>query len=354
MKEGEIGGLFSVFSLAMLIIKPLIGRWADYRGYKSLLVVGMFLYAIAFGVFAGIKGVGSLYAARAIQAVAAAAFGIATYGIVTRSAKEHDIAQQLGERTAATTKGILIGSGLCFFVLYGAGFIGGWKRLFIIFAIAAVIGGLIVIAKVPESEKRPTRHEPMKKMRKKLSREILKLLLITFITSVASSMLGPMLMIYLQDRFTNNLVLLACAFMPSTIVYSVLAVRIGRMSDKYGRVKVMIIGLLVSGGISLMIPVASSLSMLGVLWCVDSVGELLSTPAEQAFYYELANEDQIGEMYGIYSMVGSLGSVVGPLLGGVIYERISPDLTFYVQGAWLGLAGLLAWIFFRRYESINE
>lgn len=338
-------------------MKPLLGKWADHEGYKPLLVVGMVLYAVAFGMFAGVSGVGGIYTARIIQGVAAALLGLSTYGIATGAAKGDDIAQQLGGITSATTVGIFVGSMICFIVLGRVSFMTGWKILFILFAIAAMIGSIIVIINVPKTSKMintSVRVNGQKQERKKLSVDVIKLLGITFIVSLASSMLGPMLMIYLQDHFTNDLGLLALTFIPSTIIYGVLPVRIGRISDKYGSVRGMVIGLLISGGVLLMMPLISSLIILGMMWCIDAVGELLATPSEKAFFYELVGVDGLGQRYGIYSAVGGMGAVLGPLIGGMVYEKLSPSLTFYLGGMGLCLAGALAWVSFRKYEGVNE
>ncbi|MEG1704764.1 MAG: hypothetical protein RR289_09555 [Niameybacter sp.] len=41
------------------------------------------------------------------------------------------------------------------------------------------------------------------------------------------------------------------------------------------------------------------------------------------------------------------------LIGGMVYERFSPSLTFYLGGIGLFVAGMLAWIGFRKYERVR-
>lgn len=347
MSAVEIGGVFSVFSVALLVMKPLMGRWADKVGYKPLLFLGMILYAVSFYGFANMKGVASLYLARIIQGVAASLVGISTYGIAISGTSENNTAEQLGGVTAASTKGVLIGSILSFWVLWGVEFIEGWNRLFTLYTIAAVVASLMVMKKMPNIK---VGTATKKSITGRLSSGVIKLLIIDFLTAFASSMLAPILMIYLQDHFTNQFELLALIFMPSIIICSVLPAYMGRMSDRLGRVRGMILGLLLSGVVAIMIPSVNSLVVLAILWGINSVGGLLEGPSEKVFYYELVGEDGLGEMYGIYSAVGSLGAIIGPLVGGLVYDMIADKMVFYLQGILLIIAVSLVGIFFRTYR----
>ncbi|MGL4737636.1 MAG: MFS transporter, partial [Cellulosilyticaceae bacterium] len=61
LSGAEIGGLFSVFSLVILLSKPLIGKWLDRASYKPVLTMGMFMYAIGFVAFAYMEKGAALY-----------------------------------------------------------------------------------------------------------------------------------------------------------------------------------------------------------------------------------------------------------------------------------------------------
>lgn len=94
---------------------------------------------------------------------------------------------------------------------------------------------------------------------KNKSKNTIKLLIIVFMTCVSSSILVPILMIYMQDKFTNNILLLAYAFFPSLIAESLLSKRIGAFSDKCGYRDAMILGILICAVIAIVTPSANSL-----------------------------------------------------------------------------------------------
>jgi uncharacterized membrane protein len=54
-----------------------------------------------------------------------------------------------------------------------------------------------------------------------------RLMAIVFLTGISTAMISPLLMIFLQDRFTTDVPTLATAFIPATIVGAYLPGRMG-------------------------------------------------------------------------------------------------------------------------------
>jgi DHA1 family multidrug resistance protein-like MFS transporter len=91
----------------------------------------------------------------------------------------------------------------------------------------------------------------------------LALRVIVFVTGLSTAMIGPLLLIFLQDRFTTDVRTLALASIPSALVYSFMPSRMGHLSDRFGRVPLMAIGLAGSAVVSLLLPGLPS-----ILWLV--------------------------------------------------------------------------------------
>jgi MFS family permease len=63
------------------------------------------------------------------------------------------------------------------------------------------------------------------------------------------------------------------------------------------------------------------------------VGGMISYPAEAALVSEMSNESERGTAYGMYKFAIGIGGIIGPLIGVSIYQYLSKDVVFYIQGA---------------------
>lgn len=342
----EIGGMFSVLSFMVLILKPIIGRCIDKIGWKWFLVIGMGIYAVAFYILAGARNTWTLYEARILQGIGSAFLGISTYSMSVSIADQDKVGQQMGRVQSAQSTGTLIGAIMCFFILGNTKFLIGWYNSFMIYALLAGVGALLIVLRVKGDTKSSIKATHFN-LRIKYSKDMLGLLIITFLLSFSVSTLSPILMIYLQDYVTTDLMSLSVAFIPSCIIYSVLAEKLGRLGDQYGHIKIMVAGICISCMVAFLIPSTKSLSLLAILWCLDAVGDVLDGTSRSAFQSKIVNTNIKGEVYGIYSAVGGIGAIIGPIVGGVLYDKFSITAPFYANGILLMIACLLALVFFK-------
>ena len=87
----------------------------------------------------------------------------------------------------------------------------------------------------------------------------------------------------------------------------------------------------VGGFFSALIPHLRSVIPLIILWAAESLGYAASLPAERAFVADVAREDTRGTSYGLYTFAFFLGSVLGPLAGGWLYDNLGQASPFYLN-----------------------
>ena len=151
--------------------------------------------------------------------------------------------------------------------------------------------------------------------------------------------------------FRPHVEILALAFIPSALVYSFLPSHMGRLSDRFGRVPLMAMGLAAAGLVSLLLPGLPSLVWLIVLWVVEAIGLTAAAPAQEALVADLTGNDVRGTGYGLYTFAASVGATFGPLVGGWLYDAAGHATPFYLNGIVL-LAGTLAvWVLLRGKSS---
>lgn len=344
----SIGGLFSIFSIVTLILRPLIGRGLDIYGRKKFFVSSFIFYAISMILFSYATNTILLYASRCIQAIGSSLMWISAYSMATDISDNKEIGSSIGKVDSAYTKGSLYGSIIGFTILGNFALLSGWSIIFKVYAVSSIVAGYIAYKYIPETFQIDI--EKNEKFDRKSNHDFNKLLVIVFISSISSSMLSPLLMIYLQDRFTTNIKILALAFIPATLVYAFLPQIFGGISDKIGRIPPMIIGLVISSIVSFGFTSTSSIKILIILWVLESIGLVMSSPAEESLVSDIVNKNIRGYAYGIYLAIASLGSAIGPLIGGWLYDSFGHVLPFYINGVMLLLNAILIGVLFKNYK----
>ncbi|MDY7040756.1 MAG: MFS transporter, partial [Chloroflexota bacterium] len=199
-------------------------------------------------------------------------------------------------------------------------------------------------------ETRPSDPEPQQSntdSKRPLSLQLVALMGIVFLTGASSALVWPLLMIFLQDRFSTEVSTLALASLPSALICSFLPSRMGQIGDRWGRKWPMMAGLVISALVSLFLPNLSSLMWLILLWAIEALGDTAATPAQEALVADLTGQERRGAAYGLYTFAASLGAVVGPLVGGWLYDALGYAIPFSVNAAGLMIGAVLIALFIR-------
>lgn len=351
MNVVEISGLFSITTCILILLKPVIGKLIDQIGRKPILSLGILCYAISYFVFSMTTTSTLMYIGRMIQGVAGALTGISIYAIVADTHDNNHISKGFGSVNSAQNTGNIYGCVLAFIVFSMISFKTGWKVLFIIFGIAALVAMVKVIISFQECN---CTYVSKKVHIKRCLKSNYKLLSIVFITSFASSMVSPIIIIYLQDTITTDLAGLGLAFFPALFVGSLLSVKIGAVSDKLGKKKAMVIGMIISGITYIILPSATSVLLFTLIWTMSSMGGTLYDLSESGLYAKFNKEDGNGKIFGVYTLVSDIGSMIGPIVGGILYYSFSESLPFYLYGIITFVVALLIPWLLKSYEVSPE
>ena len=172
---------------------------------------------------------------------------------------------------------------------------------------------------------------------------LVALLVVGLVASASGSMLSPIFIIFLQDKFNAAVNIIAWAFLPSALVWALLPTRLGRLSDRFSRKPLVVLALLVAALASFLVPRFASLAVLAALWALEAVCFAASDPASQALTTDLTDAGQRGRIFGIVAFAVSLGAVISPLAGGWLYESIGQAAPFVINAVVLALCALALW-----------
>src|SRR5262249_54013013 len=125
------------------------------------------------------------------------------------------------------------------------------------------------------------------------------------------------------------------------LTFGVLLLTGGKLADLLGRRFVFIVGLVIFTGASLWCGLAGDATSLIAGRPVQGVGAAFMTPAPPSIITATFPPRQRGMAIGIWAGVSALALAIGPLVGGLLTEKISWSWIFFINIP-VGVLGLLA------------
>ncbi len=115
----------------------------------------------------------------------------------------------------------------------------------------------------------------------------------------------------------------------------------GKVADRYGRRRVFLIGLVVFTVSSLFCGLAGSAGLLIGARIVQGVGAALMMPATLSIISAVFPPRERGAAIGIWAGVSAMALAIGPLIGGVLAEKVNWNWIFYINVP-VGALGIVA------------
>jgi EmrB/QacA subfamily drug resistance transporter len=125
------------------------------------------------------------------------------------------------------------------------------------------------------------------------------------------------------------------------LTFAALLITGGKLGDLYGRRRLFVIGLVIFTASSLACGLASSAGFLIGARAVQGVGAALMNPATLSIIAATFPPKERGRAIGIWAGVSALALAIGPLVGGVIVEKLNWNWIFFVNIP-IGILGIVA------------
>lgn len=348
----EIGILFSIFSLFSILMRPLVGKWIDKRGRKNGVIIGIIAYTVTRLLFFVGETYSFLLVARIFQSIAASFLFISLHAMVSDVSSISDRSANFGIVSQYSNRGAFIGSFIGFTILFnnGSSLYDPFKLVFGIYFIASILAlyfGTKNIEETLKSKKEEIETKPL------INKTFIKYLLIIGILSLANGITVPIFVIYLKDHITKDLALLSFMFIPGAVLAMVLPSRLGKLADNFGRKKLMITGLMLEAVFTVLIPFTRDYYFFVIVYTLITAAGLISIPAQRALVSEITGDNNRGKAYGLYHLAIGIGGIIGPLIGGAIYQYINKDIVFYIEGIGLVITVMLITFFIRKDSEVS-
>jgi EmrB/QacA subfamily drug resistance transporter len=125
------------------------------------------------------------------------------------------------------------------------------------------------------------------------------------------------------------------------LTFGVLLLSGGKLADLFGRRWIFIVGLVIFTASSLACGLATGSAMLIAARTVQGIGAALMNPATLSIITATFPPRQRGMAIGIWAGISAMALAIGPLVGGILTEKINWSWIFYINVP-IGVAGIVA------------
>jgi DHA1 family tetracycline resistance protein-like MFS transporter len=346
----QVGLLLSIYSLMQFLFAPFWGRLSDRRGRRPILLFCLLGECLSYIAFALARNLETLFLARMF----AGFFGAS---ISTASAYISDITPKEERSKGMALLGVAFGLGFLVGPALGGGLAYWGAQIspephfdtsFTAYWVSALclINFLFGLKYLKESLSEKAPHQEQRKRIAQLFHflrqgMIGRLITVFFLSSLAMSMMEATLVLFVGDRFqwTVREVSFGFAYIGLiTVISQGFLVR--RLLPKLGEKKMLFFGLGMMTIALSMIPFSPSIPVLAVSQTLLALGISFTNPSTMGSISLLADPKEQGAVMGTTQGTASLGRIIGPAVGGWLYQHVSIGTPFVMSG-FLAFMGLL-------------
>src|SRR4051812_13916156 len=351
-----VGAMFASFSVAQLVFAPIWGRVSDRVGRKPVLVLSLFGTAVGT-LLTGLAGsLALLFAGRIVDGVSGASVSVA-HAAVADVAAPRERARLFGLLGAA----------------FGVGFVAGPtigalaalvdERLpFFVAAAIAGVNALVAIRRLPETNRRRAGvsatppwtpqtgledevvvlEDDGEPERASTAKSIPRLLIVAFVSLVAFSAFEVTFPLFGHARLGFQLTSTAGLFAAiGLLLAAVQSSLVHPAVRRFGEAGTLRLGLLTNAGGLLVLAAVHSWWLLVPALVALVVGQGLAMPALTSAFAGSAGANRTGGVLGVQQSANGLARVVGPLVGGLLFERVGVGSPYLAGAAAMALCALV-------------
>ncbi|MPM12878.1 hypothetical protein SDC9_59233 [bioreactor metagenome] len=205
----------------------------------------------------------------------------------------------------------------------------GFHKAFLFSIIPAVIGILIIFAiREYKSCEAPCEKLTLKGI--KLDGNLKSYLAVIFVFCLGNSSNTFLLLKAQEQGFSASQVILL--YLIFNVSASILAIPSGKLSDKFGRGKILVPGYLIYGLVYLGFALLSSKPAIVLLFIAYGAYNAFISGAERAFIAENSPSGLKGTVLGLYGMLQGIGLLLSSIVAGLMWDNINSDAPFLFGG----------------------
>lgn len=342
-----VGNLVAAFAFAQLIVSPIAGKWVDKYGRKKIIIIGLLFFSASELLFGIGKTVEVLFVSRLLGGVSAALIMPAVTAFIADITTMETRSKALGYMSASISTGFIIGPGI-------GGFLAeiGPRLPFFSAAVLALVSAVLSYITLREPERNEDEiNQKATGIRRVFTPMYLIAFMIIFLTSFSLAAFDSLFSLFVDHKFSFTPKDIAIAITGGAIVGAIAQVVLFDWLTKHlGEIGLIRYCLIFSVFLVYLMTVVSSYTNILLVTIFLFVGFDLIRPAITSYLSKIAGKEQ-GFVGGMNSMFTSIGNILGPVIGGILFD-VNLNYPFYFSSLFL-IVGVMLAIFWKRPTQLS-
>ena len=339
VNKSVIGLIEGIAESTASLLRVFSGWLSDRLGRrKHLMALGYGIAALSRPVMATAASWQQVFSARFIDRLGKGIRTAPRDAIIADSTPASRLARAFSFHRAMDTMGAVAGPALAFLLL--GLFADSYRVVFwlsMVPAAAAVIAIFLFI-----EEKRETLAAPSDGPRPVLGRLDWKAKSFIGIASIfALGNSSDVFLILRAGQLGVPTVMVPIVYLLFNLVYALSSVPAGMAADRFGRKRVILIGFLLFAAVYYGFAVAGSAQAVWLLFALYGIFMGLTEGIQKAFLATIIPADFKATAFGVYATCTGVAIFPASLIGGWLWEAVSPAATFYFGAATAAASALL-------------
>lgn len=332
-----IVGLIEGITNGTANLVPVVAGWLSDRSgrRKPIAFIGFLLSALSRPVIGLATVWGVAFAARGADRIGKGIRSAPKQALLAAAASDATRGRVFGFDRAMDYLGAVIGPLICLAL------VGGWgvseRSIFFIASIPAFCAALMILA-VREPRQAAKAPEGGSSFRG-FTRQFKLFLIVAAVFGLANSANSFLILRANELGLTTGQAILAYALFNA--VSSLFSMPVGSFSDKFGRRNVLLIGYAIYALAYFGFGMANQLWMIWLLFGFYGLFPAFADGAAKALAIDTAGKAGRATAIGLFSAVNGVTQIAASLIGGLLWDRINSQATFYFGASLATLAVIL-------------
>ncbi|MEK9174532.1 MAG: MFS transporter [Patescibacteria group bacterium] len=329
--------LAAAYALMQFIFSPILGRISDRIGRKPVLAITSLGTAASFVFFGLATSVPLLFLSRILNGIFGSSAAVAQAYIADVTGKD-ERTEGMGAVGAALGLGLIFGPALSAF-LGGYGYSGPALGAAAITLLNSIFILFFLKESLPKELRRRSGQFKLFDFGAKDFIEVLKhplmgrILITYFISTLALALIQNIAVLFAEERF--HLTLQENGYFFAVVGLAMVLTQgflVGRLEKNIGESAVLVLGTLFLLMGYFLTPLIEQVGIIVVAAGLVALGAGLYLPAVNSLISKNASSREQGEIFGmVHSLIG-LALIVGPVLGGILFDVLGSGSPFFVAG----------------------